>query len=120
MKPSSAINTKTPWCSKCKKYTDYKRVRCSEGSTNYCKECGQEMWSLWGCKFLVYFYRFLFLLCLAGFLIVLIQDFSSIIMLIVVGIIPMWILSLFFYRKPAKHLKDFQSWLKKQNSEPGP
>ena len=134
MAMSELVDTKTPWCSQCKGYTDYS-VEISYASedgavtTLRCKDCNDIMWSVDSCRRFVRVWKF------AGlFICGMSCIFSATFALILMGEDPLFTaimasippivagsLSLVLYwggwRRKAKFLKRFDAWVTQQSRD---
>ena len=124
---SESVDTKTPWCSQCKGYTDYSAEisYASEGgavTTRRCKDCNDIMWSVDSCKrFLRIWKLFSLFMCgacifLAVFVIVIMEDAVMRVAMASVGpiVTVLVVLSLYWFsplRRKAKFLYRFDAWV---------
>ena len=133
MAMSESVDTKTPWCSQCKGYTDYS-VEISYASedgavtTLRCKDCNDIMWSVDSCRRFVRVWKFAGLFfcgmsCIfsATFALIMGEDppFTAImasIPPIVAGSVSL-VLYWGGWRRKAKFLKRFDAWVTQQSRD---
>ena len=126
-----SVDTKTPWCSQCKGYTDYSAEisYASEGgavTTRRCKDCNDIMWSVDSCKRFVRIWKlFSLFMCgtcifLAVFVIAVMEGSVMRVAMACVGpivTVPV-VLGLYWctpWRRKAKFLKRFDAWVTQQS-----
>ena len=126
-----SVDTKTPWCSQCKGYTDYSAEisYASEGgavTTRRCKDCNDIMWSVDTCKRFVRIWKlcslFMCGMCIffAVFVIAVIEGPVMRVAMACIGpivTVPV-VLSLYCctpWRRKAKFLKRFDAWVTQQS-----
>ena len=111
----TTADTKTPWCSKCKGYTDFSEntVGTSERgyeTLRYCSECKEEMWSVMECRGKALAFKLLALLVIGvnGYAMYAVHNTLVFVGLPVVSAIGLVALYYKKWDKPAKHLKEFK------------
>ena len=108
----TTADAKTPWCSKCKGYTEFLETTSGRGdeALRHCAECKEEMWSPMECKGKALAFKLLALLAIGvnGYAIYAVQTMLVFIVLPVVTVVGLVALYCKAWHKPAKHLKEFK------------
>ena len=132
MATSESVDTKTPWCSQCKGYTEYSAEvsYAGEGSETiiHCKCCNDIMWTVDSCRRFVRVWKFagLFICgmsCIFSATFALIMGEDPLFTAIMASIPPIVAgsLSLVLYwggwRRKAKFLKRFDAWVTQQSRD---
>lgn len=132
MATSESVDTKTPWCSQCKGYTEYSAEvsYAGEGSETiiHCKCCNDIMWTVDSCRRFVRVWKFagLFICgmsCIFSATFALIMGEDPLFTAIMASIPPIVAgsLSLVLYwvgwRRKAKFLKWFDAWVTQQSRD---
>ena len=132
MATSESVDTKTPWCSQCKGYTEYSAEvsYAGEGSETiiHCKCCNDIMWTVDSCRRFVRVWKFagLFICgmsCIFSATFALIMGEDPLFTAIMASIPPIVVgsLSLVLYwggwRRKAKFLKRFDAWVTQQSRD---
>ena len=132
MATSESVDTKTPWCSQCKGYTEYSAEvsYAGEGSETiiHCKCCNDIMWPVDSCRRFVRVWKFagLFICgmsCIFSATFALIMGEDPLFTAIMASIPPIVAgsLSLVLYwvgwRRKAKFLKWFDAWVTQQSRD---
>ena len=132
MATSESVDTKTPWCSQCKGYTEYSAEvsYAGEGSETiiHCKCCNDIMWTVDSCRRFVRVWKFagLFMCgmsCIFSATFALIMGEDPLFTAIMASIPPIVAgsLSLVLYwvgwRRKAKFLKWFDAWVTQQSRD---
>jgi len=132
MATSESVDTKTPWCSQCKGYTEYSAEvsYAGEGSETiiHCKCCNDIMWTVDSCRRFVRVWKFagLFMCgmsCIFSATFALIMGEDPLFTAIMASIPPIVVgsLSLVLYwggwRRKAKFLKRFDAWVTQQSRD---
>ena len=132
MAMSESVDTKTPWCSQCKGYTEYSAEvsYAGEGSETiiHCKCCNDIMWTVDSCRRFVRVWKFagLFICgmsCIFSATFALIMGEDPLFTAIMASIPPIVAgsLSLVLYwvgwRRKAKFLKWFDAWVTQQSRD---
>ena len=132
MATSESVDTKTPWCSQCKGYTEYSAEvsYAGEGSETiiHCKCCNDIMWTVDSCRRFVRVWKFagLFMCgmsCIFSATLALIMGEDPLFTAIMASIPPIVAgsLSLVLYwvgwRRKAKFLKWFDAWVTQQSRD---
>ena len=132
MATSESVDTKTPWCSQCKGYTEYSAEvsYAGEGSETiiHCKCCNDIMWTVDSCRRFVRVWKFASLFicgmsCIFSATFALIMGEDPLFTAIMASIPPIVAgsLSLVLYwvgwRRKAKFLKWFDAWVTQQSRD---